>query len=113
MMKAYDRVEWDYLEAIMAKLGFAQQWIKVVMDMVRTVSFSILFNGDKLESFKPTGGIRQGDPISLYLFLLAAEDLSCLLKTHDQSLQLGGIKVAPSAPPVNHLLFVDHSLLFF
>jgi hypothetical protein len=79
----------------------------------RTISFSILFNGDKLESSKPTRGIQQGDPISPYLFLLAAEGLSCLLKTHDQSSQLAGIKVAPSAPPVNHLLFVDDSLLFF
>ena len=113
MMKAYDRVEWEYLEAIMAKLGFAQQWISVVMGMVRSVSFSVLFNGNKLESFKPTRGIRQGDPISPYLFLLAAEGLSCLLKDNDESSHLGGIKVAPSAPPVNHLLFADDSLLFF
>ena len=113
MMKAYDRVEWEYLEAIMAKLGFAQQWISVVMGMVRSVSFSVLFNGNKLESFRPTRGIRQGDPISPYLFLLAAEGLSCLLKDNDESSHLGGIKVAPSATPVNHLLFADDSLLFF
>jgi hypothetical protein len=92
MMKAYDRVEWDYLEAIMVKLGFAQQWISVVMGMVKSVSFSVLFNGEKLEGFKPTRGIRQGDPISPYLFLLAAEGLSCLLK-HNQSLHLEGIKL--------------------
>lgn len=113
MMKAYDRVEWEYLEAIMAKLGFAQQWISVVMGMVRSVSFSVLFNGNKLESFKPTRGIRQGDHISPYLFLLAAEGLSCLLKDNDESSHLGGIKVAPLALPVNHLLFADDSLLFF
>ena len=49
MMKAYDRLEWDYLQAILGKLGFAAQWIQIVTNMVRTVSFSVLFNGEKLE----------------------------------------------------------------
>jgi hypothetical protein len=113
MMKAYDRVEWGYLEAMMMKLDFAPQWISIIMGMVSSVSFSVLFNGNKLEGFKPTRGIRQGDPISPYLFLLAAEGLSCLLKSYVQSSHLEGIKVAPLAPPVNHLLFADDSLLFF
>jgi hypothetical protein len=60
MMKAYDRVEWSYLEAIMQKLGFSRNWIEVVIGMVKSVSFSVLFNGNKLEEFKPSRGIRQG-----------------------------------------------------
>lgn len=75
------------------------------MRLVTTVSFSVLFNGGRLESFKPTRGIRQGDPISPYLFLLEAEGLSCLLKAKVQSSNLSGIKVAPSTPVVSHLLF--------
>ena len=67
MMKAYDRLEWPYLRAM--------------MDMVQSVSFSVLFNGEKLEQFNPTKGIRQGDPISPYLFLIAAGGLSCLLRS--------------------------------
>jgi hypothetical protein len=113
MMKAYDRVEWDYLRAVMLKLGFSLRWVDIVMNLVSSVSYSVLFNGKKLEEFKPTKGIRQGDPISPYLFLLAAEGLSGLLKNLSESSQLGGIQVAPSAPPVNHLLFADDSLLFF
>nr|XP_020198524.1 uncharacterized protein LOC109784346 [Aegilops tauschii subsp. strangulata] len=113
MMKAYDRVEWDYLRAIMLKLGFSSRWVNIVMDLVSSVSYSVLFNGKKLQEFKPSRGIRQGDPISPYLFLLAAEGLSGLLKNLSESSQLGGIQVAPSAPPVNHLLFADDSLLFF
>ena len=80
MMKAYDRLEWAYLRGIMTKLGFDLHWIDVVMGMVSSVSFSVCFNGEKLDSFIPTRGIRQGDPISPYLFLIAAEGLSCLLK---------------------------------
>ena len=53
------------------------------------------------------------DPISPYLFLLAAEGLSCLIKSRIQSSHLSGIMVAPSAPVVSHLLFADDSLLFF
>ena len=65
------------------------------------------------KSFAPSRGIRQGDPISPYLFLLAAEGLSCLLKSRIQSSNLRGITVAASAPMVSHLLFADDSLLFF
>ena len=113
MRKAYDRVEWPYLQAIMTKLGFHQLWVSMIMRLVSTVSFSVLFNGDRLESFNPTRGIRQGDPISPYLFRLAAEGLSCLIKARIQSSNLKGIMVAPSAPVVSHLLFADDSLLFF
>jgi hypothetical protein len=113
MRKAYDRVEWDYLRAIMSRLGFHRLWVEMDMRLVTTVSFSVLFNGEHLESFVPSRGIRQGDPISPYLFLLAAEGLLCLLKSRIQSSSLSGIKVAPSAPMVSHLLFADDSLLFF
>ena len=85
----------------------------MVMRLVTTVSFSVLLNGECLEKFKPSRGIRQGDPISPYLFLLAAEGLSCLLKSRTQSSTLNGILVAPSAPMISHLLFADDSLLFF
>jgi hypothetical protein len=113
MWKAYDRVEWDYLRAIMLRLGFHRSWVVMVMRLVTTVSFSVLFNGDHLESFTPSRGIRQGDPISPYLFLLAVEGLSCLLKSRNQSSVLNGIKVAPLALVVSHLLFAYDSLMFF
>ena len=113
MKKAYDRVEWPYLRAIMLRLGFHRLWVEMIMRLVTSVSFSIQLNGDFLEPFTPSRGIRQGDPISPYLFLLAAEGLLCLLKSRNQSSALNGIKVAPSAPTVSHLLFADDSLLFF
>lgn len=112
MKKAYDRVEWSYLSAIMSRLGFHQSCVDSVMRLVTSVSFSVLFNGDRLHSFRPTWGLRQGDPISPFLFLLAAEGLSGLLNSRNQSSVLKGIKVAPSAPVVSHLLFADDSLLF-
>jgi len=111
MSKAYDRIEWTYLSAIMERLGFSRRWIDLIMKCVTTVSFSILFNGEKLEKFKPSRGIRQGDPISPYLFLLCAEGLSCLLnnsREHDM-----GIIVAKNALKINHLFFADDSILFF
>jgi hypothetical protein len=112
MMKAYDRVEWVYLEAIMKMLGFCDSFVRQVMTGVTTVSFSLLFNGGRSSEFHPCRGIRQGDPISHYLFLLAAEGLSCMLKHANEGGLLEGIQIVATAPKVNHLLFADDCLMF-
>jgi hypothetical protein len=84
----------------------------MIMRLVTTVSFSILFNGIHLEGFSPSRGIHQGDRITPYLFLLVADGLLCLLKSRVESSSLIGIKVALLAPMVSHLLFADDSPLF-
>jgi hypothetical protein len=80
LAKAYGRVDWKYLEEILKKLGFGEQWIIWVMTCVRTVTYSVRFNGEILENFKPTRGLRQGDPLSPYLFLFVGDGLSATAK---------------------------------
>jgi hypothetical protein len=112
MMKAYDRVEWPYLQGIMQKLGFAEAWVSLIMKCVTTVSLEVKVNGELLPSFKPTRGLRQGDPISPYLFLICGEGLSCLIKSYDGGWIDRGIRVSYNAPWISHLLFADDCLVF-
>jgi hypothetical protein len=72
----------------------------------------VLFNGSWTREFKPSHGIHQGDPISTYLLLLAAEGISCLLKNAMEKEDLARIKVAEKVSKVNHLLFVDDCIIF-
>lgn len=74
--KAYDRVEWCFLEKAMIQLEFNQTWIGWIMACVRTVSYSVLINGSPYGKIIPQRGTRQGDPISPYFFLFCAEMLS-------------------------------------
>ena len=111
MHKAYDRVEWGFLEKIMLKMGFASQWVDLIMACVTSVKYKVRVNGMETESFLLTRGLRQGDPLSPYLFLLVAEGLSCLIKGAENRGELQGIRVCREAPAVSHLLFAEDSLI--
>jgi hypothetical protein len=113
MSKAYDRVEWGYLEALMLRLGFNSIWVEIIMKCITTVQYSVLLNGNPTETFTPTRGIRQGDPLSPYLFLLCAEGLSALLRRGEADFVFRGVAVCRGGPRVTHLLFADDCLLFF
>ncbi|XP_031124165.1 uncharacterized protein LOC116026879 [Ipomoea triloba] len=113
MAKAYDRMEWPFLRRMMLALGFSVEWVNLVMLCVTTVSYNFLVNGSNAGQVIPTRGIRQGDLLSPYLFIICAEGLSLLLQQAETRGDFHGCRVARGAPPVSHLFFVDDSLLFF
>ncbi|XP_020412870.1 uncharacterized protein LOC109947336 [Prunus persica] len=110
--KAYDRVEWVFLRAMMLKLGFSATWVSKVMDCISTTTFSVLWKGTLVGHIMPQRGLRQGCPLSPYLFLMCTEGFSCLLRGAERRGDLVGVQVARGAPSVTHLLFADDSILF-
>ncbi|XP_074301425.1 uncharacterized protein LOC141632812 [Silene latifolia] len=112
MEKAYDRVEWSFLRRVLSAVGFDREWVSRVMACVTTVSFSVLINGQPTEAFNLSRGLRQGDPLSPYLFILCAEVLSSLMRRAVEMGSLHGIRVANNAPLVSHLLFAEDSIFF-
>uniref|UniRef100_A0A803QD75 Reverse transcriptase domain-containing protein n=1 Tax=Cannabis sativa TaxID=3483 RepID=A0A803QD75_CANSA len=116
MAKAFDRVEWVFIRKVMERYSFPQRFIDLIMACVSTATFSFSINQQVLGQVKPSRGIRQGDPLSPYLFLLCSEGLSSLIHHKTQQRQPRshslGIKIARRAPTISHLFFTDDSLLF-
>ena len=111
--KAYDLLNWDYIKCILERFGFCQRWINLIMECITSTSFSVNINGESHGYFNASRGIRQGDPLSPYIFILCMEplirslnDLAITPKSHI------GLLTSPFGYKVSNLIFADGCLIF-
>jgi len=110
--KAYDSVDWGYLDSVMGNMGFSTLWRKWMKECVTTASASVLVNGSPTDEFPLGRGLRQGDPLSPFLFLIAAEGLNVMMKAMvDASLFRGYAIGFGHSVVLSHLQFADDTLL--
>ncbi|XP_017979793.1 PREDICTED: uncharacterized protein LOC18594299 [Theobroma cacao] len=112
MSKVYDRVEWNCVKGIMRKLGFEGKFLDMIWRCISTVPYSVLINGVPGQSFVPSRGVRQRDPLSPFLFVIMSEALSCLINLSQETNIISGLKICRRGSNITHLLFADDSMIF-
>ena len=111
--KAYDHVKWDFLDHVLEKKGFSSRWRTWMRRCLSTVSYAILVNGNAKGWVKATRGLRQGDPLSSFLFTIVADVLSRMLLRADERSLLEGFREGRNRTRVSHLQFADDTIFFF
>ncbi|MCI20316.1 LINE-1 reverse transcriptase like, partial [Trifolium medium] len=109
--KAYDSVDWKYLDFVMEKMGFIDKWRGWTSECLRTTTISVLVNGSPTKEFEVGKGLRQGDPLSLFLFLLAAEGFNLMMSKGVQLNLFEGYKVGTGDVNISHLQYADDTLI--
>ncbi|RVW44185.1 Transposon TX1 uncharacterized 149 kDa protein [Vitis vinifera] len=94
--KAYDSVNWKFLMRVMQKMGFGVKWREWIWSCISTAKFLVLINGEPAGFFSSSRGLRQGDPLSPYLFIMGMEDS----------------EGRGQAVNISHLLFADDAIVF-
>eukprot|EP00253_Pinus_taeda_P005455 PITA_05455 len=112
LSKAYDRLNWKYLCAVLEAYGFSKRWIEWIFSMISTPFFSILVNGNPTKPFNAYRGIRQGDPLSPFLFIVVADGLGRIIKRETRRNRLRGLKLWGNNLTITHQQFVDDIMLF-
>lgn len=110
--KAYDRLRWSFICESLMELRIPQNLVEVVKQCINSVKLQILWNGEPLKEFSPSRGIRQGDPLFPYLYVICMERLTHLI---DREVSLGSWKPARASrdgPPISNLAFADDLILF-
>jgi hypothetical protein len=100
-------MEWNFLLLVIQKLGFHKKLINWIRLCITTSSFSVFLNGSPFGLFPPSRGLRQGDHLFPFLFIIGTEVISRLFYS-----SLRGFKIARSCALLNHLLFADDLVIF-
>ncbi|OMO88470.1 reverse transcriptase [Corchorus capsularis] len=109
--KAFDRLEWGFIRDMLKFFNFPNNLIKLIMSCISDPSLAILINGSSSDEFHASRGIRQGDPISPYLFLLSMEYLSLLIENEVDNNSWNPIQIGRNGPKFSHALFADDIIL--
>ncbi|XP_010484806.1 PREDICTED: uncharacterized protein LOC104763089 [Camelina sativa] len=110
--KAYDRVRWDFLEDTLKVAGLSTEWRNWILQCVVGPSMTVLWNGEKTIPFTPSRGLRQGDPLSPYLFVMCLERLCHLIEISVNSKEWKPISLSRGGPKLSHICFADDLILF-
>ena len=113
--KAYDSISWEFLYQVMNRMGFGSRWLSWIKWYISIASFSVLFNGSPAGFFPSFKGLRQGDPVSPYLFVIGMEALSCLINHAGEGNYIAGSRIAVGRGEdlvISHLLYADDTLIF-
>jgi len=110
--KAYDSVRWEFLYDMMRKMGFHMKWISWIQGCLESASISVLVNRSPTDEFKPKRGLRQGDPLAPFLFLIVAEGLTGLVRQAVKANLLSGLRIGRKEVELSILQFVDDTLFF-
>ncbi|RVW44342.1 LINE-1 reverse transcriptase-like [Vitis vinifera] len=113
--KAYDSINWKFLLKVLQKMGFGSKWVGWMWSCLSSAKFSVLVNGVPAGFFPSTKGLRQGDPLSPYLFVMGMEVLDVLIRRAVEGGFLSGCNIrGGSGPPLNisHLFFADDTIIF-
>ena len=110
--KAYDRLDWRFVIDSLRDLGINEHFSNLIWHCISSVSMDILWNGDRTGDFFPTRGIRQGDPLSPYLFVICIERLSHLIQAAVDEGFWKPITLSRDGPPITHLCFADDLFIF-
>lgn len=111
MSKAYDRIEWNFMVAIMGKMGFDARWTRLLSYCLSSVRYKVIHGGKEMGPIVPSRGIRQGDPILPYLFIICHEGFTALINKYIKKGWTHGCRVTNGAPSISHMLFADDSYL--
>ncbi|KAJ0837719.1 putative RNA-directed DNA polymerase [Helianthus annuus] len=109
--KAYDNVNWKFVVNILHQMGFPPKWCSWIMGILESASSSVLVNGAPTYTFKCEKGMRQGDPLSPFLFLVVMEALSCMMHSAREEGLVKGIALPNNGPTISHLLYADDAIM--
>ncbi|XP_034211169.1 uncharacterized protein LOC117624139 [Prunus dulcis] len=112
LSKAYDRLNWGFIMTVLKEVGFPENLIQLIIHCVSSVTYQVCVNGELTETFTPKNGIRQGDPLSPYLFVLCMEKFSHLIVEAVKNFNWKPVKSSQGGPFVSHLFFADDLILF-
>ncbi|GKV21933.1 hypothetical protein SLEP1_g31856 [Rubroshorea leprosula] len=110
--KAYDKVCWNFIDYMLDRMAFSATWKRWIQECLKSSMVSILINGSPTRQFPVTKGIRQGDPLSPFLFLIVAEGLNGLMKAAVDKELYKGVEIGKDAVTVTHLQFADDTIFF-